>query len=300
MKKIAWFALIVLFLGAAGTLISIQVTDALGNGKEKVHKEESFPGDQVQDINIETAFTNVHLINGENRQVQVELAGQTTAWKKHDFEVNLKGGELSIELDKRKNWLGFSFGLFAKDSLDLFVTVPDQAFQTLTLQTSSADVKLDGIASSVASVKTSSGNILMENQQINEELDIRSSSGDVTLRHLKGVGRTEIHTSSGEVSGEDLSLGHTEAKTSSGDVNLTYSELAGDFFADTSSGEVDLSFEETPSSFIIDYSSSSGDERIDMDGIDYERRAEHEVMGQKGEGKYQIQVKTSSGDFHLE
>ena len=46
-------------------------------------------------------------------------------------------------------------------------------------------------------------------------------------------------------------------------------------------------------------SSSSGEERIQLDGIHYERRAEHEVKGHKGDQKYQIGVETSSGDVTL-
>lgn len=120
------------------------------------------------------------------------------------------------------------------------------------------------------------------------------------MTNIKGSdAEVELKTSSGDIEGKGLLFNEMKAQSSSGNVDVSHESLAGNLTAHTSSGDVTFLFEEEPQSFILDYQSSSGEERIQLDGIHYERRAEHEVKGYKGEQKYQILVETSSGDFTL-
>ncbi|WP_167449413.1 DUF4097 family beta strand repeat-containing protein [Halobacillus trueperi] len=300
MKKIAWAVSLTVILGVITGIVSLRLTSALEKDAEEVHNEQAFSGEEVRSIDIDTSTADVQIIKGVNNQIQVELFGSNLDLEKYLYQVQLADGVLGIELNKKRR-LGFSLDFFNQDSMRVKVTVPDQTFDSLKLQTSSSSVKLHNLKAVSATVESSSGDIQIGGAQINEKLMVRSSSGEITLNHMDGSeAKAEIRTSSGHVRGDDISFVHTEAETSSGDVNLNYRSLHGDIFAHTSSGNVELSFNDEPSSLTIDYDSSSGEELIQLGGIDYEERTEHKVKGQKGKGKYQVKVETSSGDFSIE
>ncbi|MFZ0371586.1 MAG: DUF4097 family beta strand repeat-containing protein [Halobacillus sp.] len=299
MKKAVWIVLLALILGGSGTLISFQNTKSLEEEKREVHKQEAFTASEIQGINVDTSSADVQFIEGKSNQIQVTLSGYAWKWKQYSYQVEEMDGELKIQLEKNPG-LGLSFGFIRGDDLKLLIEVPEQKLAFVKINTSSSEVSLSDLQVNHLIASTSSGDIEVSNLQMEEKLNIHSSSGDVTMTDIKGPNAVvDLSTSSGDIEGTGLLVHEMKADSSSGKVDVSHKRLAGNLTANTSSGDVTFSFEEEPPSFMLSYQSSSGDERIQLDGIHYERRAEHEVKGHKGDQKYQIVVETSSGDFTL-
>ncbi|MCA1011533.1 DUF4097 family beta strand repeat-containing protein [Halobacillus halophilus] len=300
MKKAVWIVLLALILGGAGTLISFQNTKSSENEKREVHKQEAFTAGEIQGINVDTSTTGIQFIKGESNQIQVTLSGYARNWKKYSYQVEEMDGELRVKLEKNKG-LGLSFGFIRGDDLKLIVEVPRKKLEFVKINTSSSEVSLHELQVNHLIASSSSGDIEVSNLQMEEKLNIHSSSGDVMLKNVNGSdAEVELETSSGDIEGNGLLVHEMKAESSSGKVDVSHKRLAGNLTANTSSGDVTFSFEEEPTSFMLSYRSSSGDEHIQLDGIHYERREEHEVKGHKGDQTYQIVVKTSSGDFTLD
>ncbi|MFZ0474191.1 MAG: DUF4097 family beta strand repeat-containing protein [Halobacillus sp.] len=299
MKKAVWIVLLALILGGSGTLISFQNTKSLEEEKREVHKQEAFTASEIQGINVDTSSADVQFIEGKSNQIQVTLSGYAWKWKQYSYQVEEMDGELKIQLEKNPG-LGLSFGFIRGDDLKLLIEVPEQKLAFVKINTSSSEVSLSDLQVNHLIASTSSGDIEVSNLQMEEKLNIHSSSGDVTMTDIKGPNAVvDLSTSSGDIEGTGLLVHEMKADSSSGKVDVSHKRLAGNLTANTSSGDVTFSFEEERPSFMLSYQSSSGDERIQLDGIHYERRAEHEVKGHKGDQKYQIVVETSSGDFTL-
>ena len=299
MKKAVWIVLLALILGGSGTLISFQNTKSLEEEKREVHKQEAFTASEIQGINVDTSSADVQFIERKSNQIQVTLSGYAWKWKQYSYQVEEMDGELKIQLEKNPG-LGLSFGFIRGDDLKLLIEVPEQKLAFVKINTSSSEVSLSDLQVNHLIASTSSGDIEVSNLQMEEKLNIHSSSGDVTMTDIKGPNAVvDLSTSSGDIEGTGLLVHEMKADSSSGKVDVSHKRLAGNLTANTSSGDVTFSFEEEPPSFMLSYQSSSGDERIQLDGIHYERRAEHEVKGHKGDQKYQIVVETSSGDFTL-
>ncbi|SFF96277.1 DUF4097 and DUF4098 domain-containing protein YvlB [Halobacillus alkaliphilus] len=299
MKKAVWIVVFALILGG-GTLISVQATKSLKVEKRQVHKEEAFTASDIREVHVNTSSADVQFIKGESDEIQVTLSGYARKWKQYSYEAKETNGELKIKLEKNHG-LGLSFGFIRGDDLKLLVEVPEQKLESVKINTSSSEVSLRDLQVSHLIASSSSGDIEVSNLQMEEKLNIHSSSGDVMMTDIKGPDAVvELATSSGDIEGYGLLVNEMKADSSSGKVDISHKRLAGNLTATTSSGDVTFSFEEEPPSFMLSYQSSSGEERIQLDGIDYERRSDHEVKGYKGDQKYQIVVETSSGNFTLD
>ncbi|MGP4077367.1 DUF4097 family beta strand repeat-containing protein [Halobacillus sp. K22] len=299
MQKARWIVVFALVLGGIGALFSFQTTKSLENEKMNVHKEETFTASGIQDIHVNLSSVDVQFLEGESDQIQLSLSGYARKWNQYSYQVEETNGELNIKLEKN-NGLGLSFGFIRGDDLKLLVKIPEHQLNLVKINTSSSEVTLSDIQASQLIAATSSGDIEVSSLEVDEQLNFHSSSGSVMMTNIKGAdAEVELKTSSGDIEGKGLLFHEMEAESSSGNVDVSHESLAGNLTAHTSSGDVTFSFEEEPQSFLLNYQSSSGEERIQLDGIHYERRAEHEVIGYKGEQKYQILVETSSGDFTL-
>ncbi|MGP4068409.1 DUF4097 family beta strand repeat-containing protein [Halobacillus sp. B29] len=300
MKKAGWIVVFALILGGLGILFSFQATKSLEDEKLKVHKEEAFTASEIQAIHVDTSSADIQFVEGKSNQIEVSLSGYARKWKEYSYEVEEAEGQLNVNLKKKNNGLGFSFGFVRGDNLELLVKVPKQKLEVVNIGTSSSEVTLRDIQVSQLIAATSSGDIEVSSLEVDEQLNLHSSSGSVMMTNIKGSeAEVDLKTSSGDIEGKGLLFNEMKAQSSSGNVDVLHESMAGNLTAHTSSGDVTFSFEEEPQSFILDYQSSSGEERIQLDGIQYERRAEHEVRGHKGDQKYQILVETSSGDFTL-
>jgi|GEM_PF-6983264 len=300
MKKAGWIVLLALILGGAGTLFSFQATKSLEDEKRQIHKEETFTANDVREIHVDRSSADVQIVEVESNQIQVTLSGYARKWKQYSYQLEEMNGKLKIKLEKNHG-LGLSFGFIRGDDLKLLVEVPEQKLEFVKINTSSSEINLNDLQVHHLIASSSSGDIEVANLQMEEKLNIDSSSGDVTMTDIEGANAiVDLSTSSGDIEGDGLLVHEMKADSSSGKVDISHERLAGNLTANTSSGDVTFSFEEEPSSFMLSYRSSSGDERIQLDGIHYERRAEHEVKGHKGDQQYQIVVETSSGDFTLD
>ncbi|MFD1019711.1 DUF4097 family beta strand repeat-containing protein [Thalassobacillus hwangdonensis] len=297
MRRLGWIIAIVVFTVVGIYLVS-QTTNVIGEDGMNVHKEQLFSESEIREIDVNTSSTDIRFVKGESDQVVVKLSGNVKDWDDYRYEVQAADGTLKVNLEKKMG--GFSFGFFNRDSLKLSVTLPEKAYDSLKIHTSSGEVDISGVEAARVLVDTSSGDIHLSNMQVEEQLEADVSSGDITISQVTGGATADWETSSGDIVGKGLEVADSKAHTSSGSIDLNFMKLAGDVFADTSSGDVAFSFDEEPESFVVDFKASSGDEKISIDGIDYEKRADNRVEGQKGDGTYLLEVRTSSGDFRLD
>ena len=168
--------------------------------------------------------------------------------------------------------------------------------ENLKADTSSGDVFLKNVEADSLNVDTSSGDLIVENCKITD-FNGNTSSGDIVFNSFNKIKTTEIDTSSGDCkSNSILKLENASISTASGDIVLKLKPFKK-IKIDTSSGDVKLSFQNVNNTYIY-AKTSSGDFSIGFplpDGVSIK-----DNVLEVGKGKNSIlKISTGSGDISL-
>jgi DUF4097 and DUF4098 domain-containing protein YvlB len=160
-------------------------------------------------------------------------------------------------------------------------------------ETGSGDIKLEGIQGN-ATANTGSGTIRASG--VAGEFSGETGSGDVHLEQ-SAPGRVKVSTGSGEVELAGVN-GPVRVETGSGEIKAE-GQLSGDWRLETGSGGVTVS---VPSSAAFDLHAHTDSGKIStnrpitMEGT----LSRNDYRGKVGAGGYLLEVKTGSGDIHIE
>lgn len=279
-----------------GIYIVFQITTAFSADTIEVFNDKNIDGEEIDEVSISTSSTDIQVEPNESNQIIIKWGGKTTQkeWKKYRLTTNINGDKLEIKLDK-SNPFSFSFEMTGVRDINLQVYLPRKIYNSLEVHSSSGEMLIQTMEAKYTDVGASSGSIKLTEIK-SEVLEASVSSGEIYI-YKSEFNDATTSTSSGDIYIEENRIKQINAKSSSGNIEINNEMLTGDIIAKTSSGDVHLFLEKEPASFLIDYKSSSGDERINIEGINFEKNSDHHVVGMKGNGEHNITVRTSSGDF---
>lgn len=309
MKTMINVALTVLLIGMIGVVITFNAF-----GKEDYNEEKVIHNDQIENIQIETDSTDIIFIPTTGEKITLQLKGKLSKKIKNVYklEVEERENELNVIVDRKNK---FTFGNMV-DSIKLYVEVPQKLYETISLKTTSGDMKVEEIKGKEISLKANSGEINIQDGTAENSLNIKATSGDITMTDIQGktlnikansggiIAKnqaaidSEFTTTSGDIELENIT-GNIEVTSSSGSSKIENEEVSGDIVAHATSGDVMVTYSKKPASLEVDFRGSSGEGVIDMDGFMYEEKAEDVIIGKIGDGVNKIRVRTSSGDFYL-
>lgn len=162
---------------------------------------------------------------------------------------------------------------------------------SLCIATSSGDISLGEIQSE-SQLQTTSGKILV-NKLIGKSHQLETTSGEISINEIEG--QWEMHTTSGAIELGKLK-GYGKGKSTSGEISINQFTLTGDVDLKTVSGEVTLNFS-SDSSATITMQSTSGELNGDVP-IDYTNQKGNKGIANIGTGKdHEVQIKTVSGEI---
>ncbi|MFT8318982.1 MAG: DUF4097 family beta strand repeat-containing protein [Sporolactobacillus sp.] len=275
----------------------------------------------IEKISVRTTSIDIQIIQTEEAELRAELCG--SGWDEAEVEqleltINHQENQLIVAA-RRKTAVLFPLRLLlnGERSLSLNLYIPSQVYSELVVSSQSGDLEICQLLARYFEFSSRSGNLIVEDCVAKDSLSADTSSGDIMLTRILAQGRVSSQASSGDVVLKNLQAetillrthsgdihvsnyrGHLQAVASSGDVVLENDQLSGNLSAQASSGDVTVIFNEAPDNYSIDYKGSSGDGHVNMKGLSYEEKSEHRIIGQKGVPQYQIDVRTSSGDFMI-
>ena len=168
--------------------------------------------------------------------------------------------------------------------------------KNLKVDTSSGDVFLKKVEADTLHIDTSSGDLIVENCKISD-FSGNTSSGDIVFNSFNKIKTAEIDTSSGDCKSNSIvKLENASISTASGDVVLKLKPFKK-IKIDTSSGDVKLSFQNVNDTYIY-AETSSGDFSIGFplpDGVSIK-----DNVLEVGKGKNSVlKISTGSGDISL-
>ncbi|MBM7586113.1 DUF4097 and DUF4098 domain-containing protein YvlB [Bacillus pakistanensis] len=297
MNKVFLVALLILGIGTVGVLAVTFFQSSFS--KVDIHKEERVESSKVEDIEINTSSADVEIVPSEGNEVVILLDGKINKdlEDKYEFQVYHSGNKLNIDYLIDENTIGIKLGSVQDTKLQ--VKVPSKVLNHLQVTTSSGDISMDDLKANQIIVKSTSGDQSIIGTETQEHIALSSTSGKIKTRE-NSMNTADFITTSGNIDVNDLSSKNAVYETSSGDIVFNGEQLKSDMEFTTSSGDVAIKFSQTPKSVKVDFKGSSGEPDISVDGLLFEDKSENSAVGVKGNGDYEIKVRTSSGDLTLE
>jgi lia operon protein LiaG len=297
MNKVIFVALLILGIGIVGVLAMTFFQSSFS--KVGIHKEERVESSKVEDIVINTSSADVEIVPSESNEVVILLDGKINKdlEDQYEFHIDHSSNKLNIDYLIDENTIGIKLGSVQDTKLQ--VMVPSKVLNNLQITTTSGDVSIDDLKANELTVKSSSGDQSISGTETQSHVVLSSTSGNINTRE-NTMNSTDFITTSGKIDAKDLRSKNAVFETSSGDIVLNGEQLKSDMEFITSSGDVAIKFAQTPESVKVDFKGSSGEPDISVDGLLFEDKNENSAVGVKGNGDYEIKVRTSSGDLTLQ
>ncbi|TGA96595.1 hypothetical protein E4665_14965 [Sporolactobacillus shoreae] len=287
----------------------------------KIYQQRTLHVDGLSEILVTTSSLDIEMVQTEDQMLTAELTGEGSdeLAGRVELDVHAEGDAAVIHVRTEGRFFVFGItGSIWNKWLKAVIHVPARIYEKVGVAGQSGDISIRQIIAGKLSLSSKSGDIAVEDCEAKRDLTADSTSGDIRITGVLAKEKVSAHASSGDVvlrsiasdflevgthSG-DVTVsdfrGRLAAGASSGDIDLKNDQLTGDLTARASSGDITMAFSQEPESFAINYQGSSGEGKVRIKGLLYEEKSEHRMIGQKGDGHYRIDVRTSSGDFVLE
>ncbi len=258
----------------------------------------------IDKLDIEWAAGTVFIQSWTGNEIQIQEYAHTQLDDRTAMECIDKDGTLTIRYRS-----GTSLGSVKGDKW-LTVMVPDRILEEVEIETTSADVYLNGLEQGEVDVSTASGDIILTECYL-RKAKLETISGDVNLSGVYAE-ELDVSTTSGYVSGDAYCV-DVEAETISGDVHLTTWENTETVDISTTNGDVWCSLSNTAIrsvsvdttngdiflgipwdiGFTLEYSTVSGDLTNSFDMVRQDGKLVYNGGG------CEIEVETISGDLDI-
>ncbi len=183
-----------------------------------------FEADNITAVIIDGQFCDVTIQRGSKVIFDGIIEGNGD---EEDYAItsDIRGSDLYIDVDKRRR------GWDRLSRAELNLTIPDDV--ALRIETSSGNIRADGISGDRMDFESTSGDIELSN--IRTSLEVGSTSGDIDLRNV--TGSVYARSTSGDQDFEGIN-GEIEVSSTSGNIELA--EFEGDVRAESTSGNIEL------------------------------------------------------------
>ena len=298
--------------------------------------------DKITSINIDYISGDVKVKGSDTDTVSVKEKSNKSLDEDHKVHTWVDGGTLYVRYCVSTKSISFN-GI----EKDLEITIPEaQELDDFIIDVSSGDMNLSGITSdkinthassgdivldcsaSVIDIKSSSGDVNLNQTGNSDTVNVKVSSGDIVLNHdgdsnsmkvnsssgktdihqAGTVGTADFHSSSGGVKAEMGTVNSLTINVSSGELYLSADDVK-DLNTKASSGHTNIALNEAPKTSKLDCSSGGIEVRIpedsdisvhvDISSGDFNSDIPFTKDGKdyiNGNGTAQMNVHCSSGD----
>lgn len=229
---------VALALIAAGLCISFFAALSLGFDFTKMNTMDFVTNtytvdEKFSNISVDGAECDIRLLASEDGVCKVVC----TEGENISHSVTVENGTLSIVRHDARRWHMY-FGVYW-GSMEILVYLPQSEFDTLHAQSVSGDIEVpEGFSFASADVKSTSGDITFS-AAVEDLLFADTTSGNIRLDGIR-FRNTEIDTTSGDIRLSDISCQNAEIGSTSGDIRLDDVTAADAIHAQSVSGNITL------------------------------------------------------------
>nr|WP_295971848.1 DUF4097 family beta strand repeat-containing protein [uncultured Bacillus sp.] len=313
MKQLVIIIVSIFIIAITGFLI---ISSQFSFNSAEIYHKKTVTSEKIKQIEIAHSSTDVHILPAMDKEITVELNGKVSRKMKNLYKLEVKedGDKLKIAVN-RDNKLTSKVSINYV-SMVLEVRLPEKMYEMIDVDLTSGDIMLDHITADKITLNTSSGDIETADSEAVKSFSVHSLSGDLTMKNIKAEnlqidlisGDSDIQnaatnaavlsSTSGDIQMNQVD-GQIEASTMAGDIALMKEEMNSNMKIEATSGDVDIRFKKKPQSLSLKYNSASGEANVQLDGMVFDEKSEHSIIGKIGNGQYSLDVRTASGDFTI-
>lgn len=211
-------------------------------------------GKAFRDISITTNTANIIFVLSDDGKCKVECYEEENA--KHS--VTVENDALSVRINNQKSWydyIGFHFGspkitiylpeteynaLSINESTGNVEIAKDYSFENAHISLSTGNVNFCASVSKLVKIKTSTGNICVENTSTGS-LDLSATTGKVTVSGVTCRDDLTVGVSTGKVILTDISCKSVISSGTTGTISFSNVIAANKFSIERSTGNVKFS-----------------------------------------------------------
>lgn len=251
--------------------IGIASVHAKSNSEIKSEDLDSFTT-----VEAKVNTSNINIVKGDKYKIEID-------YRQPKEKINYKVKNNKLIINTKRKWSIFpEFGPQPYNVITVYA--PD--IENVKFNSKSGDFLLDSFKISELSVGTISGDIELEDSNV-QKIYVKTTSGDMNIKSSK-LQDVNVSTVSGDIKLETSDMQKVAIKTTSGDLDI-YDVRIKDINTATISGDINMNLVEQSN---LKLKSVSG--TIKIDGKIYER--EYNEDNSFGSN---INVKSSSGDITI-
>lgn len=223
---------------------------------KKIDENKTELAENIDKLCITSPFVDVNISVSDSSEIKAHFYGEGTFSGEIHLNTNVFMHEMKISIESSSN---FSLN----GSLTLDVSIPNKTFNSI-------------------SVKTTSGDIVLNNGISTSDLKINTTSGDININEDISISSLKIHSTSGDLKNYAI-FTDADIKTTSGDILL---------------------FNAAKRNIIVDISTTSGDVKTNFSNIGYINLSTNTISGDirnkhKNKDGYtaDLDISTISGDI---
>lgn len=232
-KKIAIIALVLLVVGALGSLLTFQSL----NDSTSVNEEKTFSSNTITDIEISANNEEVEVISTADSTTKVELTGTSSEEIENYLSANVEGETLSIELKDERL---FDFFNFIGTNLILKVYLPETTYNSLQ-----ADIDNGSFQA--------------------EQLSINTIEAEVDNSHFEmkdiAAAMVNVEADNGSISLENIE-GKINGNVNNGEIYLKTNNLDRPLTLESDNGNIEIETDQEPTNAIFDIKTDNGEATV--------------------------------------
>ncbi|EOW9527940.1 DUF4097 family beta strand repeat-containing protein [Bacillus cytotoxicus] len=258
-------------------------------------KKISFAVDSVEEIEVNNESWNVEFKNTESKKVTITAEGKQKDKKNAPVAIKNDGKKMIVNQQDQKGGFieGFSFGKKGT----IYISIPKAGVDTITLNNSSGDIKINDIKTKNVVFSNRSGVQKIEGL-FAEKGKFSSKEGELSLKD-SSVEELSVSSTIGDNYITNVTTSKLKATSIDGEVSIKDIKEEKSLFIETKSGDIVVSYNKAPTSLKITASSHSSDITVNLAGFKKKTNTEKLKEGTIGDALNKVELLSKQGTINI-
>ncbi|MGE7920139.1 DUF4097 family beta strand repeat-containing protein [Viridibacillus sp. NPDC093762] len=262
---------------------------------DKFQEEKSYDMEGIKEVVINNESWNLELENSESNKLTVTVEGKQKDKKNNPVSIKNKGKRIIISQQDEDGGFTDNFS-FGKKGI-IHISIPQNALDTLTVNNSYGDIKMNDIKSKNVIISNDSGTAKIEGLSA-EEGRFTSKDGELSLKESSLKNLTSASTS-GDNYLMNVNSPNMNITSEDGEVSVKDAVEGKTLLVETKSGDITVAYKEIPTSLKLTANSNSSDITLNLDSLKLDTDTEKSKVGTIGDGFNQMELLSENGTINV-
>ncbi len=288
MKKIILASTAVIVIGGLAFCLK-------GVGAKSFEKEKSFEVDRIEEVEINKESWNIEFKNTKSKKIIIEVEGKQKDKKKDPVIIKEDGKKVVVSQKDQKGGFfeGFSFGKKGT----IYVSIPKDGIDTITMNNSSGDMKMKDVTTKNLVISNGSGSGNIEGLSADTG-KIISKSGEYSLKN-SSLKELNVSSTAGDNYITNVTSPKMKVTSKDGEVSIKEAKEGKSLFVETKSGDIAVSYKKAPTSLALTANSNSSDITVNLDKFKKKKNTENSMEGAIGDETNKVELLSGKGVINV-